>query len=58
MLTERGTFFGYHDLVVDMRGLLRMRALGYPAALPVAFVVAGSTPRGALTERSNPGKRP
>lgn len=30
ILTERGTFFGYHDLVVDMRGLLRMRALGYP----------------------------
>jgi 2-dehydro-3-deoxyphosphooctonate aldolase (KDO 8-P synthase) len=30
MLTERGTFFGYHDLVVDMRGVLRMRELGYP----------------------------
>lgn len=24
-VTERGTFFGYGDLVVDMRGLLRMR---------------------------------
>ncbi|MBN1425407.1 3-deoxy-8-phosphooctulonate synthase [Candidatus Fermentibacteria bacterium] len=30
ILTERGTFFGYHDLVVDMRGMLRMRAMGYP----------------------------
>jgi 2-dehydro-3-deoxyphosphooctonate aldolase (KDO 8-P synthase) len=30
LLTERGTSFGYHNLVVDMRGLLRMRALGYP----------------------------
>ena len=30
ILTERGTSFGYHNLVVDMRGLLRMRALGYP----------------------------
>jgi len=30
VLTERGTSFGYHNLVVDMRGLLRMRALGYP----------------------------
>lgn len=30
MLTERGTFFGYRDLVVDMRGILRMRSLGYP----------------------------
>jgi 2-dehydro-3-deoxyphosphooctonate aldolase (KDO 8-P synthase) len=30
LLTERGTSFGYHNLVVDMRGLLRMRELGYP----------------------------
>jgi 2-dehydro-3-deoxyphosphooctonate aldolase (KDO 8-P synthase) len=30
ILTERGTSFGYHNLVVDMRGLLRMKALGYP----------------------------
>jgi 2-dehydro-3-deoxyphosphooctonate aldolase (KDO 8-P synthase) len=25
MLTERGTSFGYHDLVVDLRGLVQMR---------------------------------
>jgi 2-dehydro-3-deoxyphosphooctonate aldolase (KDO 8-P synthase) len=30
LLTERGTTFGYHDLVVDMRGLVRMRRLGWP----------------------------
>jgi 2-dehydro-3-deoxyphosphooctonate aldolase (KDO 8-P synthase) len=30
LLTERGTTFGYHDLVVDMRGLVSMRALGWP----------------------------
>lgn len=30
LLTERGTFFGYHNLVVDMRSLLIMRNLGYP----------------------------
>jgi 2-dehydro-3-deoxyphosphooctonate aldolase (KDO 8-P synthase) len=30
VLTERGTSFGYHNLVVDMRGLLRMRDFGYP----------------------------
>lgn len=29
-LTERGTFFGYHDLVVDFRSILLMRELGYP----------------------------
>lgn len=30
MLTERGTFFGYRNLVVDMRALPGMRALGVP----------------------------
>jgi 2-dehydro-3-deoxyphosphooctonate aldolase (KDO 8-P synthase) len=30
LLTERGTSFGYHDLVVDMRGLVAMRSLGWP----------------------------
>jgi len=30
LLTERGTFFGYHNLVVDMRSLVVMRNLGYP----------------------------
>jgi len=27
MVTERGTTFGYHDLVVDMRGMFAMRAV-------------------------------
>lgn len=30
MLTERGTSFGYHNLVVDMRGLPVMRSFGAP----------------------------
>ena len=30
LLTERGTTFGYHDLVVDMRSLVTMRELGWP----------------------------
>lgn len=30
LLTERGAFFGYHNLVVDMRSLVIMRNLGYP----------------------------
>jgi len=30
LLTERGTSFGYHDLVVDMRSLCTLRELGYP----------------------------
>ncbi len=32
LLTERGASFGYHDLVVDMRGLVTMRAFA-----PVCF---------------------
>jgi 2-dehydro-3-deoxyphosphooctonate aldolase (KDO 8-P synthase) len=30
MVTERGTSFGYNNLVVDFRGLASMRALGWP----------------------------
>ena len=30
LLTERGTFFGYNNLVVDMRGLEIMKSFGYP----------------------------
>jgi 2-dehydro-3-deoxyphosphooctonate aldolase (KDO 8-P synthase) len=30
LFTERGTTFGHGDLVVDMRGLVQMRALGVP----------------------------
>ena len=30
LLTERGTSFGYNNLVVDFRGLPIMRGLGYP----------------------------
>jgi 2-dehydro-3-deoxyphosphooctonate aldolase (KDO 8-P synthase) len=29
-LCERGTFFGYHDLVVDFRSMLIMKEYGYP----------------------------
>ena len=30
LVTERGSSFGYHDLVVDMRSLVVMRELGWP----------------------------
>jgi 2-dehydro-3-deoxyphosphooctonate aldolase (KDO 8-P synthase) len=33
LITERGTTFGYNNLVVDMRGLSVMRAWGYPVVL-------------------------
>ena len=33
MLTERGTTFGYQDLVIDYRGIPEMQAFGYPVIL-------------------------
>ncbi|NTV98316.1 MAG: 3-deoxy-8-phosphooctulonate synthase, partial [Chlorobiaceae bacterium] len=30
MLTERGSSFGYHNLVVDFRGIVRMAESGFP----------------------------
>ena len=35
MLTERGTTFGYQDLVVDYRGIPEMKTLGCPVVLDV-----------------------
>ena len=35
ILTERGTSFGYHNLVVDMRSLPMLRDLGYPVIYDV-----------------------
>jgi 2-dehydro-3-deoxyphosphooctonate aldolase (KDO 8-P synthase) len=35
LITERGTSFGYNNLVVDMRGLAVMKELGYPVILDV-----------------------
>ena len=35
ILTERGTSFGYHNLVVDMRGFPIMRELGVPVVFDV-----------------------
>jgi len=39
LLTERGSTFGYHDLVVDMRSLSIMRGLGYPVILDATHSV-------------------
>jgi len=39
LLCERGTAFGYHNLVVDMRGLLVMRETGYPVVMDATHSV-------------------
>jgi len=50
MLTERGTTFGYHNLVVDMRSLVIMKELGYPIVMDATHSVqlpsAGNTSGG------------
>ncbi len=35
LLTERGTTFGYTDLVVDYRGIPQMQAFGFPVVMDV-----------------------
>jgi len=39
LLTERGTSFGYNNLVVDMRGLAVLRDLGYPVVFDATHSV-------------------
>ncbi len=39
LLTERGTTFGYGNLVVDMRGLIMMKELGYPVVMDATHSV-------------------
>ncbi|HZY10120.1 MAG TPA: 3-deoxy-8-phosphooctulonate synthase [Bacteroidota bacterium] len=39
LFTERGTTFGYHNLVVDMRSLKIMRDMGYPVILDATHSV-------------------
>jgi 2-dehydro-3-deoxyphosphooctonate aldolase (KDO 8-P synthase) len=35
MLTERGTMFGYQDLMVDFRGIPEMKKIGFPVILDI-----------------------
>ncbi len=39
LLTERGVSFGYHNLVVDMRGIEIMRGFGYPVVFDATHSV-------------------
>jgi 2-dehydro-3-deoxyphosphooctonate aldolase (KDO 8-P synthase) len=53
MLTERGTFFGYGDLVVDMRSMVEMRSSGFP----VVFDATHSVQKPAGLGKSSGGDR-
>ena len=54
MLTERGSMFGYNDLVVDFRNIFVMKAFGYPVVLDVTHSLQqpnqGSGVSGGLPE--------
>jgi 2-dehydro-3-deoxyphosphooctonate aldolase (KDO 8-P synthase) len=39
LLTERGSCFGYHNLVVDYKSLPIMRSLGYPVVFDVTHTI-------------------
>jgi 2-dehydro-3-deoxyphosphooctonate aldolase (KDO 8-P synthase) len=53
MVTERGTTFGYHNLVVDLRALPIMRAMG----VPVCFDATHSVQLPGAGEGSSGGER-
>lgn len=46
MLTERGTTFGYRDLVVDYRSLIKMKETGYPVVFDATHSVQQPGGRG------------
>lgn len=50
LLTERGSSFGYNNLVVDMRGLPVMRSFGYPVIFDATHSV--QLPGGGETKSS------
>lgn len=46
LLCERGTMFGYNNLVVDMTGLVEMRSLGVPVVFDATHSVQKPTGQG------------
>jgi 2-dehydro-3-deoxyphosphooctonate aldolase (KDO 8-P synthase) len=58
LLTERGSTFGYNNLVVDMRSLPMLRALGHPVVFDVTHSLqlpgAGDGVTGGLAEYIEP----
>lgn len=49
MLTERGTTFGYNNLVVDMTSLVEMRKFGYPVVFDATHSVQKPSGNGTST---------
>ena len=49
MLTERGTTFGYQDLIVDFRGIVAMKATGAPCVLDCTHSLQQPNQSGGVT---------
>jgi 2-dehydro-3-deoxyphosphooctonate aldolase (KDO 8-P synthase) len=49
LLTERGTFFGYNNLVFDVRSIPTMKRLGFPVVLDASHIVQRPGGRGAAS---------
>lgn len=49
LITERGTFFGYNDLIVDFRSLSILRELGYPVVFDATHSVQKPGGQGTST---------
>ncbi len=54
MLTERGSQFGYTDLVVDFRSIPQMQELGYPVVLDVTHSLQQPNQSSGVTGGSPP----
>lgn len=50
MLCERGTTFGYNNLVVDMRGLPLMAATGFPVIMDATHAVMQPGGKGGMSD--------
>lgn len=49
MLSERGTSFGYNNLVVDMTGIIEMKKNGYPVVIDATHSVQKPGGKGNIT---------
>jgi 2-dehydro-3-deoxyphosphooctonate aldolase (KDO 8-P synthase) len=47
LLCERGSSFGYHDLIVDMRSIVWMKQIGYPVVFDATHATQKPAARGS-----------
>lgn len=49
ILTDRGTMFGYHDLIVDYRAIPEMKSFGYPVVLDITHSLQQPNQEGGVS---------